>query len=129
MDPMIDPKWNERPKSRLVRVIQQEACLTSQELADALGISVPYLNNKLNRNSFSFEDLIKIANKAGYDLYFCKQHYEEGNPADPATDPKDEEIAKLRKENENLRRKLLDGNKSIAIYVLGRWGHQFPRRR
>jgi len=75
MDPMKDPKWNGRPKSRLVMVIQQEARLTSQELADALGISVPYLNNKLNRNSFSFDDMVKVANKAGYDLCFCKQRY------------------------------------------------------
>lgn len=80
MDPMTDPKWDGRPKSRLVRAMQREACLTSQELADALRISVPYLNNKLNRNSFSFDDMVKVAKKAGYDLCFCRQrHFRGGN--------------------------------------------------
>lgn len=78
MNPMTDPKWDGRPKSRLVRAMQYESCLTSQELADALGISVAYLNNKLNRNSFSFDDMVKVANKAGYDLCFCKQWGKEG---------------------------------------------------
>lgn len=35
------------------------------------------------------------------------------------TDPKDEEIARLRKENEILRHELLSGNKSLAMYWIG----------
>ena len=44
------------------------------EAAAALGITAQAMSNKYNRDSFSAEDLIKVAAAAGYNLAFVRKH-------------------------------------------------------
>ena len=50
--------WSDRPKSMLVKELMQYTGYSAAEFANILGYSLTYFNNKLSRNSFSFEDLI-----------------------------------------------------------------------
>lgn len=43
---------------------------SSQQLADGLGITVPAIRNKLSRNSWAVDDLVKLANVCGVRLAF-----------------------------------------------------------
>lgn len=43
---------------------------SSQQLADGLGITVPAVRNKLSRNSWAVDDLIKLATVCGVRLAF-----------------------------------------------------------
>lgn len=43
------------------------------EAAAALGITAQAMSNKYNRDSFSAEDLIKVAAAAGYNLAFVRK--------------------------------------------------------
>ena len=43
------------------------------EAAAALGISAQAMSNKYNRDSFSAEDLLKVATAAGYTLSFIRK--------------------------------------------------------
>lgn len=43
------------------------------EAAAALGITAQAMSNKYNRDSFSAEDLLKVATAAGYNLAFVRK--------------------------------------------------------
>ena len=43
------------------------------EAAAALGISAQAMSNKYNRDSFSADDLLKVATAAGYNLAFVRK--------------------------------------------------------
>lgn len=43
------------------------------EAAAALGITAQAMSNKYNRDSFSAEDLVKVAAAAGYNLAFVRK--------------------------------------------------------
>ena len=43
------------------------------EAAAALGITAQAMSNKYNRDSFSAEDLLKVATAAGYNLAFMRK--------------------------------------------------------
>lgn len=45
-------------------------CMSSQALADGLGITVPAVRNKLSRNSWAINDLVKLAQACGVRLAF-----------------------------------------------------------
>lgn len=45
-------------------------CMSSQALADGLGITVPAVRNKLSRNSWAINDLVKLAQTCGVRLAF-----------------------------------------------------------
>lgn len=45
-------------------------CMSSQALADGLGITVPAVRNKLSRNSWAIDDLIKLSQACGVRLAF-----------------------------------------------------------
>lgn len=62
--------WESRPKSNLVKWLMQYGNVTYDEAAIVLNISKSYFNNKLHRNSFSFEDIVAIAQVCGYELTF-----------------------------------------------------------
>lgn len=62
--------WESRPKSNLVKWLMQYGNVTYDEAAIVLNISKSYFNNKLHRNSFSFEDIVAIAQVCGYELAF-----------------------------------------------------------
>ena len=50
---------------------------TTSDIATGLGCSKAYLNNKLHRNSFSLDDIIKVAYICGYSLTFTSNRPEE----------------------------------------------------
>ena len=52
--------WRDRPKSVLVKEIMSSFNISLPEIAKAFGTSVSYVNTKLSRNSFSFEDLLLL---------------------------------------------------------------------
>lgn len=45
-------------------------CMSSQALADGLGMTVPAVRNKLSRNSWAINDLVKLAQICGVRLAF-----------------------------------------------------------
>lgn len=45
-------------------------CMSSQALADGLGMTVPAVRNKLSRNSWAINDLVKLAQTCGVRLAF-----------------------------------------------------------
>lgn len=45
-------------------------CMSSQALADGLGITVPAVRNKLSRNSWAINDLVKLAQVCDVRLAF-----------------------------------------------------------
>lgn len=57
----------------IVRYVAAKAGVDRQALADALGLARPQaITNKYTRDSFSAQDLIKIAAVCGYKLAFVK---------------------------------------------------------
>lgn len=68
--------YSDRKKSKIVIELIDEAHVTRKYVADQLKISLQYFNNKLNRNSFSFEEMIKIADACGYEVRMVSHgHY------------------------------------------------------
>lgn len=59
-----------RNKSRLIRQLQRNAGYSTEEMAKLLGYSKTYFNNKLYRNSFSFEDIVTATTACGYTITF-----------------------------------------------------------
>lgn len=62
----MDKTWGNRPKSKIVKSLMEVGHLNGRAVAEKLGVSVQYFNNKLHRNSWSFEDLIQVADACGY---------------------------------------------------------------
>lgn len=62
----VNGTWKGRPKANLVKWLMQRSGASLDTVAAYLGCSVNYLNNKLSRDSFSFDDLILVAYACGY---------------------------------------------------------------
>ena len=63
--------FKDRNKSYLVLSIFYEYGITNRTtMANALDISLPYFNNKLQRNSFSFDDIVKVAKAVNAGIFF-----------------------------------------------------------
>lgn len=60
--------FENRSKSRLVKKIMETFNVSTNEAARILGMSVSYFNNKLQRNSFSIEDILMLSEYANCDL-------------------------------------------------------------
>lgn len=65
--------WKERSKSYIVKTLMFFGDVDIRRLAECLGISTAYFNNKLTRNSFSFDDMVTIANACSYDICFVSK--------------------------------------------------------
>ena len=63
---IISKTWVKRRKSNLVKMMMKDTNTSLDTLAKYLGCTKQYLNNKLNRDSFSFDDLIIIAYACDY---------------------------------------------------------------
>ena len=63
---LVSETWRQRKKSNLIKWLMQHSHLQLEEMADCLGCSTQYLNNKFNRDSFSIDDLIVAADASGY---------------------------------------------------------------
>ena len=59
-------RWAERKKSAFVKWLISYSDVSRDTICEGLNISMPYFNNKITRNSFSFEDLIAIAYMCGF---------------------------------------------------------------
>lgn len=54
--------------SEQVRYMLQASATSTKELAKMLGINEQSMYNKLYRNSFSFKEILEIANLLGFDI-------------------------------------------------------------
>ena len=60
--------YHDRSKSAIVDFIMHDNYISASAAASVLECSRQYFNNKLSRNSFSIEDIAKIADAAGYTI-------------------------------------------------------------
>ena len=65
---IVNGLWEKRKKSNLVKWLMLQSDLSMDRLAAFFGCSKQYLNNKFNRDSFSFEDIIITAYACDYTL-------------------------------------------------------------
>lgn len=71
--PSIEPvskTWVHRQKSNIVKWLMSISTRSLEEVAAGIGCTEAYLNNKLQRDSFSVEDIIIIAYICGFGLTF-----------------------------------------------------------
>lgn len=54
----------------IIKALIAMRCMSSQALADGLGMTVPAVRNKLSRNSWAINDLVKLAQTCGVRLAF-----------------------------------------------------------
>ncbi len=71
------PRWEDRQRSNIVKSLMEGTDLSLQDVADCLGKDVPYVNNKLFRNTFSIDEIIIIAYICGYTLTFTSNNPDE----------------------------------------------------
>ena len=67
---IVNGLWETRKKSNLIKWLMMQANLNMDSLAAFLGCTKQYLNNKFNRDSFSFEDIIVAAYACDYTITF-----------------------------------------------------------
>ena len=58
---LVNSIWSDRRNSNLIKWLMQQSCLSAETMADFLGIKVSVFNNKLNRGTFSFHELLIAA--------------------------------------------------------------------
>lgn len=75
VEPVSDT-WKNRPKANMVKWLMKQSGVSLEEVAAHLGCSVSYMNNKLTRDSFSFEDLILAAYACGYTFVLVNNNEE-----------------------------------------------------
>ena len=73
VEPVSDT-WKARPKANMVKWLMKDSGVSLETIAEHLGCSVSYLNTKLARDSFSFEDLILAAYACGYTFVLVKNN-------------------------------------------------------
>ena len=59
-----------------IKTISKEKKVTQIEMAEILGISKQNFSNKIQRNTFSPDELVKIADKLGMELAFVDKDAE-----------------------------------------------------
>ena len=67
---LVNEKWKDRDKSNLVKYLQARSFEKTKNMAKILGLGVPCYNSKINRGSFSFNDIVSIAYLCGYSVCF-----------------------------------------------------------
>ena len=63
---LINDSFDNRPRSNLVKWMMEKSNKTVDDLAECLGCTTTFINNKLHRGTFSFDDLIMIAYICGF---------------------------------------------------------------
>lgn len=66
----INKTWEDKPKSNIVKYLMGACDKQTADIAYVLGTTETYLNNKLHRNSFSFEDIAIVAEACGFTMCF-----------------------------------------------------------
>lgn len=130
---------NNITKSSLIKTILSNSIRSTSELASYLGYSKGYFDNKLHRNSWSFEDIVSTADYCGYhvklvpdDIYKDVLEEIEINPENFMTDrckkgreedykKKHDEYVKKKMELEELAKELRDmyGNEEVLWLTTG----------
>ena len=116
--------YNNRKRSKLVKTLILLTGTSLEDISFVLGISVPYLNTKCERNSFSMDELITIAHLCGYEFQLkplatntgaedLKFKFEEWFDNDPETlkrfhDLKKNKIKQAREEYLAIQKQLAD---------------------
>lgn len=59
-----------------IKTISKEKKVTQLEMAETLGISKQNFSNKIQRNTFSPDELVKIADRLGMELVFIDKDAE-----------------------------------------------------
>ena len=67
---MFGVTYNDRPRSDIVISLLKASGISRKEAAMFLGTTITYFNNKILRNSFSFDDIVRIAYLCGYIVTF-----------------------------------------------------------
>ena len=65
---LLSSTWKTRKKSNLIKILMKKGNISIDDLASLIGCSKHYLNNKLNRDSFSFEDILVAAYVCGFSV-------------------------------------------------------------
>lgn len=73
----VSDTWKSRPKANMVKWMMKQSDVSLDTIADHLGCTVSYLNTKLARDSFSFEDLIIVAYACGYTFVLANNNGED----------------------------------------------------
>ena len=69
-NPSFEKTWSTRTKSKLIRYMMWWSITPRTNCEKRLGISHQCFDNKMNRNSWSFEDIMAIADECGFELTF-----------------------------------------------------------
>lgn len=67
--PIVSATYKNRRRSNLIKWLMREGSLTVQETADRIGTTKEYLNNKLVRDSFSIEDILRVSKAANKSVF------------------------------------------------------------
>lgn len=98
----IDEKWEHRPNSNIVDFLMKTAQITGKEAGEIIGCSKQYFENKKNRNSFSFEDLVILSEACGYSICFMDR--KGGKHFRPTVSPKViDRVESLNKKHRNSK--------------------------
>ena len=65
---LVSPCWKEKHSTNLIRWLMVQADMKPAVLAEYLGITPGYLNNRFQRNSFGIHDVIIAAYATGFKL-------------------------------------------------------------
>lgn len=91
--------YDEKDLSRLVLTLFYiHGTYDRKEMAKVIGVTPGSFNSKLNRNSFSMDDIIKITNYFGMSIFFSDCFKREGGVV---TLKKSVEVRSINKEEEN----------------------------
>lgn len=112
-----------KPKSKFVKELIDERGLSRKECAKILKTSEIYFNNKLYRDSFSFEDMLVLIYACGYKVALIDSknvtHELDINAFPKASalidDYKESVLDEKRKEYETLKRQLYDLQKRYSF--------------
>ena len=69
--------WEKKPRSNIVKLLMEKSGKSADDIAESLGFTTTYFNNKLQRESFSLDDIIVIAYVCGYVLTFTSNNPDE----------------------------------------------------
>ena len=63
---LVNPIWSDRRSSNLVKWLMQRSGLSTEMMADFLGVKTSVFSNKLSRGAFSFHELLIAAYACNY---------------------------------------------------------------
>ena len=117
----VSDTWKSRPKANLIKWLMKQSGVKLETIANYLGCSVSYLNTKLARDSFSFEDLIIAAYACGYTFILAKN--------DKAIDSPDVNRLDLVEHFENSEPEVLERINTIEEEIQAAKREEYERKK